>query len=70
MEEKINEVHKKFDDLVKTIKTRVTLLNLVFQVESFEVWYIEPINILESSELLAMDEATIEWDDPQKKGIG
>merc|ERR1711981_1076710 len=61
IEGKVKEVQKKFDGLVKTIQTRelffnevsVTLESFTSQVESFEVWYMETIDILESRELLA-----------------
>jgi len=63
IESKVKEVQKKFENLVKTIQTRelffnevsVTLESFTSQVESFEVWYMETIDILESRELLQMN---------------
>eukprot|EP00090_Calanus_glacialis_P003456 TRINITY_DN1255_c0_g1_i12.p1 TRINITY_DN1255_c0_g1~~TRINITY_DN1255_c0_g1_i12.p1 ORF type:complete len:5152 (+),score=1465.32 TRINITY_DN1255_c0_g1_i12:61-15516(+) len=63
IETKVKEVQKKFEVLVKTVQTRemffneisTTLQSFTSQVENFEVWYLETIDILESRELLQMD---------------
>merc|ERR1712013_579247 len=63
IETKVKEVQKKFEILVKTVQTReiffneisTTLHTFTSQVENFEVWYLETIDILESRELLQMD---------------
>eukprot|EP00092_Neocalanus_flemingeri_P001303 GFUD01001391.1.p1 GENE.GFUD01001391.1~~GFUD01001391.1.p1 ORF type:complete len:5580 (+),score=1489.94 GFUD01001391.1:543-17282(+) len=63
IETKVKEVQKKFEVLVKTVQTRemffneisTTLQVFTSQVENFEVWYLETIDILESRELLQMD---------------
>jgi DNA repair exonuclease SbcCD ATPase subunit len=63
IETKVKEVQKKFETLVKTIQTRdvffmdvsKSLEMFTNQVENFEVWYMETIDILESRELLQMD---------------
>lgn len=63
IETKVKEVQKKFETLVKTIQTREMFFNEVStvlelftnQVESFEIWYLETIDFLESKELLQMD---------------
>merc|ERR1711915_22073 len=63
IETKVKEVQKKFELLVKTVQTReiffneisTTLQTFTSQVENFEIWYLETIDILESRELLQMD---------------
>ncbi|XP_023339655.1 dystonin isoform X13 [Eurytemora carolleeae] len=63
IETKVKEVQKKFETLVKTVQTREIFFNEVStvlevftsQVESFEVWYLETIDFLESKELLQMN---------------
>ena len=63
IESKVKEVQKKFETLVKTVQTRELFFNEIStilevfttQVESFEIWYLETIDILESKELLQMD---------------
>merc|ERR1740128_310916 len=63
IETKVKEVQKKFEVLVKTVQTRemffneisTTLQLFTSQVENFEVWYLETIDILESRELLQLD---------------
>jgi DNA repair exonuclease SbcCD ATPase subunit len=63
METKIKEVQKKFETIVKTVQQRELFFNEVStvlevftnQVESFEIWYLETVDILESPELLKLD---------------
>ena len=54
IETKIKEVQKKFETIVKTVQTRELFFNEVStvlevftnQVESFEIWYLETLDIL------------------------
>jgi hypothetical protein len=63
IETKIKEVQKKFETIVKTVQQRELFFNEVStvlevftnQVESFEIWYLETLDILESPELLKLD---------------
>ena len=63
IETKVKEVQSKFQNLVKAVNARSMLLNEVStgldsfttNVESFDEWYIEITDILESREMLTMD---------------
>ena len=64
IEAKVKETQQKFQGLVKAVQSRAMLLNDVSagldgfttSVEAFDVWYIEVIDILESREMLTMDD--------------
>merc|ERR1712241_638516 len=63
IETKVKEVQVKFQGLVKAVQTRGVFLDEISiglglftqQVESFDDWYMEMIEILESREMLTMD---------------
>ena len=64
IEAKVKETQAKFQGLVKAVQARAMLLNDVSagldgfttSVEAFDVWYIEVIDILESRDMLTMDD--------------
>merc|ERR1711981_1176246 len=63
IETKVKEVQTKFQTLVKTVNQRTVFLNEVstsldvftVNVEAFDEWYIEIIELLESPEMLTDD---------------
>jgi dystonin len=63
VETKVKEVQKKFEGLVKATQTRAVFLEEVSlnledftqRVETFDEWYIEMVEFLESPEMLKMD---------------
>ena len=63
IETKVKEVQKKFENLVRTTQQKAAffaevsdeLEDFTARVESFDEWYIEMIEILESREMLVMD---------------
>merc|ERR1712001_220997 len=74
IETKVKEVQTKFQTLVKTVNQRTVFLNEVstsldvftVNVEAFDEWYIEIIELLESPEMLT-DETGAKVDDIAKR---